>query len=42
MTAGCTMFAKREHGIVTAHARNRNGSGLVDLGNLQHGNGGKR
>lgn len=35
------MLAKRKHGIFTAHARNRNGSGLVDLGNLRHGNGGK-
>lgn len=41
MTAGCTMLAKRKYGIFTAHARNRNGSGLVDLGNLRHGNGGK-
>lgn len=35
------MLAKRKHGIFTAHARNRNGSGLIDLGNLRHGNGGK-
>lgn len=35
------MLCETKHEIATARARNRNGSGLVELGNLRHGNGGK-